>query len=254
MWAERIAFAIGLLWSAFCLTLAAFVFINLRQIESPTRYVALGLGLAMLYMGGSMLAGMIWPPKPKDPNAPIEVPPLDQVRGRTSYRDDSAMSRNVLLAIGAIFLVVSLSAAPGQPIVLVFAVVAAGVLAAGFVKIWRQFQYGRARLELAVPARRGDPMNGVITTSGSAWAAGRNAHATVDLVAIRTFGSGKQSRSFVVARSSAHATATRNGNDLMIRFTATIPLIDTSERRFSWNVQLETRSPKYEATFLIDVA
>jgi len=56
----------------------------------------------MLYMGGSMLAGLIWPPKPKDPNAPIEIPPLDQVRGRTSYRDDSALWRNVMLVIGAI--------------------------------------------------------------------------------------------------------------------------------------------------------
>jgi hypothetical protein len=63
-----------LLWSAFCLALAAEVFVNLRRIELPERYIALGLGLAMLYMGGSMLAGMIWQPKPKDPNAPVEIP------------------------------------------------------------------------------------------------------------------------------------------------------------------------------------
>ena len=79
MWPGRIAFAIVILWSGICLTLATVVFVKLGSIESPERYIALGLGLVMLYMGGSMLAGMIWPPKPKDPNAPVEIPPLDQV-------------------------------------------------------------------------------------------------------------------------------------------------------------------------------
>ena len=84
-------------------------------------------------------------------------------------------------------------------------------------------------------------MRGVITTSGSGWAAaGRNIHATVELLAIRTSGGGRQSRSVVVARASAHPSAARNGKDLTIRFTTTIPVIDTSEGRFSWNVQLET--------------
>lgn len=59
MWPGRIALAIVLVWSAFCLALAAVVFVNLRRIESPERYLALGLGLVMLYMGGSMLAGLI---------------------------------------------------------------------------------------------------------------------------------------------------------------------------------------------------
>jgi len=255
MWPGRIAFAIVILWSALCLALAAVVFVNLRSIESPERYLALGLGLVMLYMGGSMLAGLIWPPKPKDPDAPIEIPPLDQVRGRTSYRDHSTMARNVMLAIGAIFLAVSLGAAPGQPIVLVFAVVAAGILAGAGVMTWRQMQYGRARLELDAPARRGDAMRGVITTSGSAWAAaGRNVDASVQLLAIRTYRGGRQSQSVIVARSSADTATARNGNDLTIRFTTTIPVIDTSEGRFSWNVQLETHSPKYRTTFLIDVA
>jgi hypothetical protein len=139
----RIAFAVVLLGSAFCLALAAVVFVNLRGIEPPERYIALGLGLVMLYMGGSMLAGLIWPPKPKDPNAPIEVPPLDQVRGRTSYLDDSASSRNVMLIIGAVFLAASLGAAAAQPIVLVVSVVAVGVLAGAGVMTWRQIQYGR---------------------------------------------------------------------------------------------------------------
>ena len=255
MWPGRIAFAVVLLWSAFCLALAAVVFVNLRRIESPERYIALGLGLAMLYMGGSMLAGLIWPPKPKDPNAPIEIPPLDQVRGRTSYRDDSARSRNVMLAIGAVFLAASLGAAREQPVVLVIAVVAVGILAGAGVQIWRQIQYGRACLELDAPARRGDDMRGMITTSGFGWAAaGGAADAAVELIAIRTFRGGRQSSSVVVARSSADASAARQGNDITIRFTATIPVIDTSEGRFSWNVQLETRSPKYRATFLIDVA
>jgi len=252
---ERIATAIVVLWSGLCLALAAVVFVNLRSIESPERYLALGLGLVMLYMGGSLLAGLIWPPKPKDPNAPIEIPPLAEVRGRTSYRDDGAMARNVMLVIGAIFLAVSISAAPGQPIVLVFAVVAAGILAGAGVMMWRQLQYGRARLELAAPARRGDAMSGVITTSGFGWAAAdRNVNATVELLAIRSFRGSRQSQSVVVARSSANASSTLDGNELTIRFTTTIPVIDTSEGRFSWNVQLETRSPKRRTTFLVDVA
>jgi hypothetical protein len=255
MWPTRIAFAIVLVWSAGCLTLAGYVFLNLRSIETPERYIALGLGLVMLYMGGSPLAGLIWPPKAKDPNAPIEVPPLDQVRGRTSYRDDSAMARNAMLAIGAIFLAVSLSAAAQQPIVLVLAVVAVGVLAGAGVMTWRQSQYGRARLELEAPARRGDAVRGAITTSGSAWAAARrNVGATVELLAIRTYRGGRQSRSVVVARSSADVSLSRDGNAVTVRFTGTVPLIDVSEGRFSWNVQLQTRSPKYRATFLIDVA
>lgn len=253
MWPGRIAFAIVILWSAACLTLAAVIFVNLRHIESPERYVALGLGLAMLYLGGSPLAGLIWPPKAKDPNAPIEVPPLDQVRGRTRYRDDSAMVPTVMLVIGAIFLAVSLSAARAQPIVLIFAAVAIGILIGAGVKIRRQMQYGRARLELDAPARRGDTLHGIITTSGSAWgAAAGDAGATVELLAIRTVRG--QSRSAVIAQSSADTAAARSGNDVTIRFTAAVPLIDISEGRFSWNVRLETRSPKHSATFLIDVA
>ena len=58
----RIAFIVVLLAGAFCLALAAVVFVNLPRIESPERYLALVLGLAMLYMGGSRLAGLIWPP------------------------------------------------------------------------------------------------------------------------------------------------------------------------------------------------
>lgn len=252
----RIAFVIVLLWSAACLVLAAVVFLNLHRIESPERYPALLIGLAMLYMGGSMAAGLIWPPKPKDPNAPIEVPPLDRVRGRTSYRDDSTMARNVMFVIGAIFLAVSLGAAPEQPIVLVIALVAVGVLAGAGVMTWRQFQLGRARLDLATPARRGDVMHGVITTSGPAWAAaGHNFKPTVEIIALHIYrGPGRQTRSRVVARATAEAAAARDGNDMTVRFTGTIPLIDTSEGRFSWNVQLSTRSPKYRATFLIDVA
>jgi hypothetical protein len=97
-------------------------------------------------------------------------------------------------------------------------------------------------------------MNGVITTSGSAWAAaGGDIDPIVEVLAIRTF-RGRRSQSAVVARSSAEASAMRNGNDLAIHFTATIPVIDTSEGRFSWNVQLETSAPQYRTTFLIDVA
>ena len=76
----------------------------------------------------------------------------------------------------------------------------------------------------------------------------------LERLAIRTFRDGRQSRSVVVARASAHPSAARNGKELTIRFTTTIPVIDTSEGRFSWNVQLETRSPKHRATFLVDVA
>ena len=250
----RIAVAIALVWSAFCLALAAVVFFNLRSIESPERYLALIIGLAMLYMGGSILAGLIWPPKPKDPNAPVEIPPLDQVRGRTSYRDDRATWRNATLLIGAIFLTVSLGAAPEQPIVLVIAVVAVGVLAGAGVMIWGEIQYGRARLELDAPARRGDTMRGVITTSGPGWtAAGHNLTTTVELAAIQTFRGRGNSSSVVVARASGDTTIVRDGKDITFRFTTTIPVIDTSDGRFSWNVQLETRTPKYRATFLIDV-
>ena len=256
MWPGRIAFAVVVLWGGGCLALAAVVFVNLHRIESPERYLALLLGLAMLYMGGSMLAGLIWPPKPKEPNdGPIEIPPLDQVHGRTSYRDDSTLWRNATFVIGAIFLAASLSAAAEQPIVLVIAAVAVGVLAGSGVMTWRQIQFGRARLELDAAARRGDIMRGTITTSGSAWAAtGRNAHATVELLAIRSYRGGRQSSSVVVARLTADTSTTRDGKELTIRFTTTIPVIDTSEGRFSWNVQLETRSPKHTATFVIDVA
>ncbi len=55
----------------------------------------------MLYLGGSMVAGILWPPKQRDPNAPLEIPPLDQVRGRTSYRDDSLGVIVALLMIAA---------------------------------------------------------------------------------------------------------------------------------------------------------
>ena len=131
MWPGRIAFAIVLVWIAACFALAAVLLINLGSIESPERYLALGLGLVLLYMGGSPLAGLIWPPKPKDPEAPVEIPPLEQVRDRTSYRDGTAFERNVMLAIGAIFLFGSLGAAAEQPVVLVIAVIAAGILAGG---------------------------------------------------------------------------------------------------------------------------
>jgi hypothetical protein len=258
MWPGRIAFAIVLLGSALCLTLAGVLFVSLGDIESPERYIALGLGLALVYMGGSMLAVLIRPAKPKDPNAPvvpIEVPPLDQVRGRTSYRDDSAKWRNVALVIGAIFLAVSLDAAREQPMVLVFAVVAAGILAGAGVVIWRQIQYGRARLSLDVPARRGDILRGVITTSGFGWTvADRDFEATVELSAYRTYRAGRESSSYAVTRSRATAFVTRDGNDMTFRFSADVPLIDISEGRVSWNVQLETQSPDYRATFAIDVA
>ena len=254
MWATRIAVAITILWSAGCLTLAGVVAVNLRSVEPPERYLFLGIGLVVLYLGGAPLAGLIWPAKPKDPNAPIEVPPLDRVRGRTSYRDDSAMARNAMLAIGTIVLVVSLGAARQQPIVLVFAAVAVGVLAGAGMMIWRQIRFGRARLELDAPARRGDAMHGAIAMSGFGWAAAGSVGPKVELLAIRTFRGGRQSSSVVVARSPATVTATRDGNEVTIRFTAGAPLIDTSEGRFSWNVQLETRAPKYRATFLIDVA
>ena len=255
MWPHRIAVAIVLLWSACCFTLAAVLFVNLRSIESPERYLALGLGLVMLYMGGAMLAGWIWPAKPKDPNAPIEIPPLDQVRGRTSYRDTRAKWRNVTLAIGVIFLAGSLSAAAEQPVVLVISVIAVGVLAGAGVMIWRQIQYGRARLELDAPARRGDHMRGVITTSGFAWTViDRGIDATVELSAIRTYRRARQSSSIVVAQAFANPSIVRNGSDMTFRFSINTPVIDTSEGRFTWNVQLATHSPEYHATFVIDVA
>lgn len=251
----RIALILALIFAAFCLTLAGVVFVKLHTIETPDRYVALGLGLIMLYMGGAIVAGVIWPSKPKDPNAPIEIPPLDQVHGRTSYRDDSVWTRNVMILIGTIFLVVSLGSAAEQPAVLVFALVAAGVLAGAGVKIWRQIQYGRARLTLEGPARRGDVMRGVITTSGFAWSVvGRELDVLVQLKAIRTYRGGRRSTSIVVATATASARATRDGNELTIRFTTTIPIIDTSEGRFSWNVALDTEQPRYSATFLVDVA
>lgn len=255
MSADRIAFAIVLLFGAACLTLAAVIFITLPGIESPERYLALLFGLVMLYMGGSMLAGLIWPPKPKDPNAPIEIPPLDQVRGRTSYGDGSTKWSSVTIAIGVIFLAASLSAAAEQPIVLIIAVIAVGVLAGAGVMIWRRINYGSARLELDGPARRGDLMRGVITTSGLGWTvADRNLGATVKLVAIQSFGTRGRSSSIVVARSSAVVSTTRDGKDMTFRFSVTIPVIDTSEGRFTWNVQLETEKPEYRATFVVDVA
>ncbi len=255
MWPRRIAFAIVLLLSALCLGLTVVVLVSFRDMEKPERYFALGFGLLTLYMGGSLLVSLIWPSKPKDPNAPIQIPPLDQVRGRTSYRDDSTMSRNVMLVIGAIFLAASLSAAPGQPIVLVIAAIAVGVLAGAGVMIWRQVQYGRARLELDAPARRGDPLRAVITTSGSAWAkTGHALNATFELIALQTFRAHRYSELIVIARASGDIAITRDGDDITFRITTTIPVIDTSDGRFSWNVQLETRSPKYRPTFLIDVA
>ncbi|HEX7154758.1 MAG TPA: hypothetical protein VF618_24960 [Thermoanaerobaculia bacterium] len=255
MWPHRIALVIVLIWSAFCLTLAGIAFVNVSRIESPERYIVLGLGLAMLYMGGTMLAGVIWPPKEKDPDAPIEVPPLEKVRGRTSYRDDSTRESIALFLIGAIFLAASLGSAAEQPILLVISVISVGVLAGAGVKFWRRMQFGRARLKLAMPARRGDTMHGVITISGSAWTASRGGvRPSVDVVAYRTYRGTRQSRSVVVGRSHATTEASRDGRDVTIRFTAPIPLIDTSEGRFSWNVQFQTRSPKHRATFVVDVA
>lgn len=250
----RIVSAIVLVWSAFSLALAAVIFVNLGRIESPERYLALLLGLAMLYMGGSMLVALIFPAQPKEHHdAPIEIPPLDQVRGRTSYRED-IWPGFVMFAIGASFLAASLDSARHQPVVLVISAVSVGVLAGAVVMIFRQFQYGRARLELDRPARRGDSMRGVITTSGFGWTvAGRKIHPTVELVAFRTYRSNRRSTSITVARSPAIASVTRDGKTITIRFTTTVPIIDTSEGRFSWNVQVETRDPKYEATFLVDV-
>ena len=255
MWPARIAYAVVLLVSAFCFTLAGVLFVHLPNVESPERYLGLGFGLVLLYMGGRMLAVVIWPPKPKDPKAPIEIPPLDQVRGRTKYNDGTAKWRNVTIAIGVIFLAASLDAAREQPIVLVVTAVAVGVLVGACVMIWRQIQYGGARLELAAPARRGDVMRGVITTSGFGWTvAGRGFDASIELIALRVYRAGRKSSSVVVARASANAWTTRDGNDMRFQFTTTVPVIDTSEGRFSWNVQLETEDPNYRATFLIDVA
>ena len=255
MWAGRIAVAIVILWSAACLTLAVLFFVSMSRVESPERYLAFGLGLVMLYMGGAPLAGLIWPAKPKDPNAPIEVPPLEQVRGRTSYGDGSAKWCAVVFAIGAIFLTVSLGAAPDQPMVLIFAVIALGVLAGAGVMTWRRIQYGGARLQLDAPARRGDPMRGVITTSGFGWTvANRNLDAHVELTGNRSYRTRGQSSSVVVGRATANASITRDDKHMTFRFSTTVPLIDTSEGRYFWNVQLETDDPKYSATFVIDVA
>lgn len=101
-----------------------------------------------------------------------------------------------MLAIGAIFLFESLDAVPEQPIMLVIVVIAAGVVAGAGVVIWRAIRYGRGRPELDT---RGDPMRGVITMSGSGWAAaGCRLGATVELVAIQSFG---KLKSLVVARA-----------------------------------------------------
>jgi hypothetical protein len=99
-------------------------------------------------------------------------------------------------------------------------------------------------------------MRGVITTSGSGWSTvGRGFSATVTLRALRTFRGGRgSSRTIEVASSVASVSVSRDGNDLTVRFDTTIPLIDTSEGRLSWNVQLETDRPEHQATFLIDVA
>lgn len=137
----RIAAVIVVVWSAGCLAVAAAFFLNLRSIEPPERYIALGFGVILLYMGGSMLAGLIWPSKakepeePNDPDAPLEVPPLEPVRERTLDRFDS-----VPIIIGVVFLAGSLGAIDEQPMVLVIAVIAAGVLAAGIVNILRKIQ------------------------------------------------------------------------------------------------------------------
>jgi hypothetical protein len=257
MWPHRIAVFLVLVWGAFCLTLAGVVFYNFPRVEGPERYLMLLLGLAMLYMGGSMLLGLIWPAKQKDPvaAAEIEVPPLDQVRGRTSYRDQTAFTRNMLLVMGTIFLLASLSAAGEAPIVLVISVIAVGILAGAGVMIWRQIQYGRAGLELAVPARRGDMMQGVITMSGFGWSVvGRELDVTVWLRALRTFRGGRKSTTVTVASALADAYARRNGNDMTITFTTPIPKIDTREGRYSWSVELELEQPRYRATFDVDVA
>jgi len=255
MWPRRIAVGVVLLVSAFCLALAVFIFVNFARTRSSDDYPVLLIGLAMLYMGGAMLVGVFRPAKAEDPDAPIEIPPLDQVRGRTSYRDSSAKWRNVVLAIGVIFLAASLTAAPDQPAVLVIALIAVGVLCGAGVMTWRQIQYGRARLELERPARRGDLMRGVITTSGFGWTvADRDFEATVEVSAIRTYGKGQHSNTSVVAQTNAITSVTRDGKDMTFRFSVTVPIIETSERRISWNVQLETESTVYRVTFLVDVA
>lgn len=253
MWAGRIVFVVVLLFSVACLSLAAFVFVTFPTIEGPERYLGLGIGPLMLYMGCSLLAALIWPAKPDDPNVVIEVPPLDQVHGRTSYRDDSAKWPAVMLVIGVIFLAATLGAAAEQPILLVFAAIAVGILIGAGVMIRNRIRYGGATLELGAPARRGDIMRGAIVVSGPGWIeGGRTVSATVELTAIRTFR--RTSNSVTVARSTVDADPTRNGDDLTFRFTIPIPLIDTSKGRFSWNIQLETRTPDHRATFLIDVA
>ncbi len=253
--AHRIAVVFAVAFGGFFLFLGVMVLMNLERVDGPDQYIGIGFAVLMLAIGLSVIVGIFLPSKTKDPNAPIEIPPLDQVRGRTRYRDDRAWTRNVMIAVGTIFLVVSLSAARDQPLVLVFALVSVGVLAGAGVLIWRQIQYGRSRLELAGPARRGDAMHGVITTSGFGWTVvDREFHAYVRLDALRHYSSGKRSTSVVVASERGRVNATRDGKDMTMRFTIQIPIVDTSEGRFSWNVILETESPVYEATFSVDVA
>lgn len=98
-------------------------------------------------------------------------------------------------------------------------------------------------------------MQGVITMAGPGWLDASPAiEATVALYALRTYRRRRQSRSVVVAKSEATTFVARDGKEMTIRFTTTVPIIDTSEGRYSWNVRLETLEPKYRATFLIDVA
>lgn len=251
MWAQRITTIIILGWSAACLALAGYIFYLFPSAESPERYLALVLGLAMLYMGGSLLVSLFWPAKPKDPNAPIAIPPLSEVHGRTSYRDNRAKWRNVQIVIGAILLVISVTAGAEQPAVLVFALIALGVLAGACVQIWRQILYGRARLELAAPARRGDAMQGTITMSGAGWLAVDEEFAlAVELSAVP----GGKSSAVEPEPVYGITNATRDGKDMTIRFSMSIPVVDTSECQYTWNLVLETESPAYIATFIIDVA
>jgi hypothetical protein len=46
----------------------------------------------------------------------------------------------------------------------------------------------------------------------------------------------------------------RDGKTITMRFAVTVPIVDTSEGRYNWNLQLETEGPEFSATFLIDVA
>lgn len=251
----RIALIVVLVLSAFFLALGAMVFLNLDRPDAPDRFISIGFGSLMIAIGVSLGISPFLPKKVKDPNAPIEIPPLDQVRGRTRYRDDKAWTRNAMIAIGVIFLLASLSSAAEQPILLVITAVSVGVLAGAGVKIWHQIQYGRSHLELAGPARRGDVMHGVITTSGFGWSVvDREFDAYIRLDAVRHYSAGRRSTSVVIASARGPVNARRDGNDMTMRFTITIPTIDTSEGRFSWSLVLDTESPKYQASFLIDVA